>query len=83
MQRARAVHVQVFVPFLPLPPIQANKGHRRAGPKLAGHMYTTPICVLFFLHSTCGVQAARARAEKKLFERGPPVLGNIELSLAH
>ena len=39
-----------------------------------------PQAICFCGYRSCGVQAARAMTGKSLFERGPPVLGNFELS---
>ena len=49
-----------------------------ADPKLAGHTYTTPICVLLWLPVVWGAGCTRQR-RKTFLTWGPPVLGNFEL----
>ena len=78
------MHVQCkckcFVPFVVLPPVQPK---RRAPTRTVPNMTVTRILhqsVCLSGYRSCGVQAARARTEKKLFERGPSVLGNFELA---
>ena len=50
-----------------------------ADAKLAGHMYASPAYILSWLPFLWGAGCAR-QGRKSLFERGPPVLGNFELS---
>ena len=50
-----------------------------ADAKLAGHMYATPAHMYLWLLFLWGADCAR-QDRKSLFERGPPVLGNCELS---
>ena len=40
--------------------------------KLAGHTYTTPICVLLWLTVMCGADCTR-QGRKKMLTWGPPV----------
>ena len=47
--------------------------------KLAGNMYATPGYMFLWLPFVWGAGCAR-QDRKSLFERGPPVLGNFELS---
>ena len=49
-----------------------------ADPKLAGHTYTTPICVLLGLPFLCGACCTRLR-RKAFLTWDPPVQGNFEL----
>ena len=67
--------VFTFCPFTA--PTGQTKG--TAGPKLAGHTYTTAICVLFGLPFLWGAGCAR-QDRKTLFERGLPVLENCKLA---
>ena len=48
--------------------------------ELAGHMSAITSLYVFCGYRSCGVQAARARTGKVYSRRGPPVLGNFELS---
>ena len=53
-----------------------------ADAKFAGHMYATPAYMFLwlpFLGGGGGASCAR-QDRKSLFERGPPVLGNFDLS---
>ena len=50
-----------------------------ADAKLAGYMYATPGYMSLYLSFLYGAGCAR-QDRKSLFERGPPVLGNFELS---
>ena len=52
---------------------------RTADAKLAGNMYATPGCMSFWLPFLYDAGCAR-QDRISLFERGPPVLGNFELS---
>ena len=76
MHCARAVHLQIFCTCFcfaaPTGQMVVTANARRAG-----HLYATTAVSCGY--RSCGVQAARARTES-LFERGPPVLGDFELS---
>ena len=50
-----------------------------ADAKLTGHTYAIPAYMLLWLPFLLGAGCAR-QGRKDLFERGPPVLGNFELS---
>ena len=50
-----------------------------AGARIAGHVYATPGYMFLWLPFVWGADYAR-HDRKSLFERGPPVLGNFELS---
>ena len=49
-----------------------------ADAKLTGHMNATPTYMLLLLPFLWGADCAR-QDRKTLFERGPPVLGNLDL----
>ena len=49
-----------------------------ADPKLAGHTYTIPTCVLLWLPVVWGAGCTRQR-RKTFLTWGPPILGNFEL----
>ena len=74
---ARAVHVQIFCTcFCFAAPTGQTVGTAEA--KLAGHMSATPAYMLLWLPFLWGAGCAR-QGRKSLLERGPPVLGNVEL----
>ena len=75
---ARAVHVQMFCTcFCFAAPTGQTVG--TADAKLAGHMYTIPAYMFLWLPVLYDAGCAR-QDRKSLFERGPPVLGDFELS---
>ena len=53
--------------------------HFKQTAKLVGYMYATPVYMYLWLPFLWGAGCMR-QGRKSLFERGPPVLGNFELS---
>ena len=51
-----------------------------ADARRAGHMYATPAYMFLWLPFVWGADCARQDRKSFFFERGPPVLGNFELS---
>ena len=76
-----SVDVQCSAVFCTVCSFTAPTGHTKgiAGPKLAGYTCTTAICELFWLAYLWGAGCTR-QDQTIVFERGPPVLGNIELA---
>ena len=78
MHCARAVHLQIFCTcFCFAAPTGQTVG--TADAKLAGNKYATPRYMFMWLPFVWGAVCGRQDRES-LFERGPPVLGNFELS---
>ena len=75
---ARAVHVQIFYTCWSFA-APTGQTVRAADAKLAGHMYAIPAYMFLWLPFLWGAGCAR-QGRKSLFEKGPPVLGNFELS---
>ena len=75
---ARAVHVQIFCTCWSFAS-PTGQTVRAADAKLAGHMYAIPAYIFLWLLFLWGAGCAR-QGRKSLFEKGPPVLGNFELS---
>ena len=76
---ARAVHVQMFCTCFCF---VAHTGQTvgTGDAKLAGHMYATAAYMFLWLPFVWGAGCARQDRKSFFFERGPPVLGNFELS---
>ena len=74
---ARAVHVQIFCTCRSFA-APTGQTECAADAKLAGHMYATPAYMYLWLPFVWGAGCAR-QDRKSLFERGPPVLGNVHL----
>ena len=75
---ARAVHVLMFCTcFCFAAPTGQTVG--TADAKLAGHMYAIPAYMFLWSPFVRGAGCAR-QDRTSLFERGPPVLGNFQLS---
>ena len=75
---ARAVHVHIFCTCSCFAaPTDQTMG--TADAKLAGHMFATPAYRSLWLPFLYDAGCAR-QDRTSLFERGPPVLGNFELS---
>ena len=75
---ARAVHVQIFCTCWSFA-APTGQTVRAADAKLEGHMYAIPAYIFLWLLFLWGAGCAR-QGRKSLFEKGPPVLGNFELS---
>ena len=75
---ARAVHVQMFCTCSSFA-APTGQTVRAADAKLAGHMRASLAYILSWLPFLWGAGCAR-QGRKSLFERGPPALGNFELS---
>ena len=75
---ARAVHVQIFCTcFCFAAPTDQTVGTVEA--KLAGHLYATTTYLFLWLPFLYDAGCVR-QDRTSLLERGPPVLGNFELS---
>ena len=85
MHCARAVHVQILCTCSSFA-VPTGQTVGTADAKLAGHMYatTTFFVVTVLLRCRCLLATTRCfcacQDQTSLFERGPPVLGNFELS---
>ena len=75
---ARAVHVQMFCTCSSFA-TPTGQMVRAADAKFAGYMYATPAYMFLWLPFLWDADCAR-QDRKSLFERGPPVLGNFDLS---
>ena len=75
---ARAVHVHIFCTCFSFA-APTGQTVRAADAKLAGHMSAIPAYMSLWLPFVRGAVCAR-QDRISLFERGPPVLGNFELS---
>ena len=71
--RAHVLHL-----FFVLPPLQVKRWAPLMPEVQVRCLLSQPIC-LFWVPFVCGAGCAR-QDRKSLFERGPPVLGNFELS---
>ena len=70
--RANVFHLLFF-------PAPTGQTVGTADAKLTGHMFATPTLMLLWLTFLWGADCAH-QDRTSLFERGPPVLGNFELS---
>ena len=75
---ARAVHVQMFCTCNSFAAPTGQTVGTTDG-RSAGHMSAIPAYMFLWLPFVWGAGCAR-QDRKSLFERGPPVLGNFELS---